>query len=186
MKQVDFDEWFESRPAAKTKDDYFAALCRIIVGQQLSGKAARSIYAKFLELFPKKKPTAKAILKLKHEQLREVGLSNAKASYIQDLAKHVVSGELQVEKMDKLSDEEVAKELLAVKGLGPWSAEMFLMFTLKRENIFSHGDLGLKKGIVKVYGVRKPTPEKIDKIIKKWEPYKTYGAIALWESLEQD
>jgi len=185
LKKVDIDKWFGDHPMGRSVNDYFNSLCRIIIGQQLSGKAANSIYAKYLLLFSGK-PTPKKILEIKVEKLRGAGLSNAKAIYIKNIAKAVSENEFNLKIIDTLSDKEVASELIKIKGVGPWTAEMFLMFTLGREDVFSHGDLGLKKGIMKVYKIRKVTPKRVEKIISKWSPYKTYGAIALWESLERE
>lgn len=165
-------------------DDYFVALTRSIVGQQLSGKAADTIYSRFTGLFPKKRPDAKRLLKLKDQQLRDVGMSWGKVSYVKDLASKHLDKEIDLTSLPKLSNEEVLFELTKVKGIGPWTGEMFLMFTLKREDVFSFGDLGLKKGIEKLYKLKNPTAKQITKIITPWSPYKTYGSIALWRSLD--
>lgn len=185
MKVVEFDEWFEKRN--KGHDEYFVALCRAIVGQQLSGKAAAAIYKKFLTLFSSNESNVnpESILKFSDQSLRDVGLSWAKVSYIKDLAQKVQTCEVFLNDLHKLGEEEVTKELTKIKGIGTWTAEMFLMFTLKRPNIFSYKDLGLKNGIKKVYGIKNPTASQISEIIKKWEPYKTFGSIALWQSLEK-
>lgn len=163
---------------------FFLELCETIAGQQLSSKAADAIFARFEKLYPKG-VTPKAILKTNHEKLRSVGMSNAKARYLKYLAQAVFDGKLKLERLDKLTDAEVIKQLIQVKGIGPWTAEMFLMFTLGRENVFSHGDLGLRKGLMKIYGFKKePGIKKVEKIVSKWSPYKTYGSLILWNSLE--
>ena len=165
-------------------EGYFLALCDAIAGQQLSGKAADAIFARFQKLYPDG-ITAKAVFNTPHEKLRAVGMSNAKARYLKNLAEAVVNGKLQLNKLEKLSDEEIKEQLTQVKGIGPWTAEMFLMFTLGREDVFSHGDLGLRKGIKKIYGFSKdPSVKTVERIIKKWSPYKTYGSFILWQSLE--
>lgn len=177
----------ERLPQQNTKKDekfYFEKLCRTIAGQQLSGKAAETIYGRFVTLLGRKAISPKNILELKDQDIRDVGFSWGKVSYIKDLAKHVQEKRLHLQKLEYLSDEEIEKELVAVKGLGPWSAEMFMMFTIRRDNIFSHGDLGLKNGIEKVYKIKNPTKKQREKIVTKWEPYKTYGSLALWNSLD--
>lgn len=186
MRDVDFDKWFDDRKMRKT-EDLFVRLCRTIIGQQLSGKAASTIYGRFLELFGKKKITPRNVLAIPDRELRGVGMSWGKAGFIKDLALKVKDKELHLDKLFEMSDEEVKKELMSVKGIGEWTAEMFLMFTLGRENIFSFGDLGLKKGMVKVYNLKEmPTEEKSEKITAKWNPYKTYGSIALWQAVDQE
>lgn len=165
--------------------DLFVELCDTIINQQLSGKAAATIFNRFKKLFPKKKITAKGLLKLSDAKIRSCGTSNAKVKSLKDLSKRVVSGELNLKKIKNLSNEDVIKELVKVKGIGPWSADMFLMFGLGREDVFSHGDLGLRKAIMKMYGFRKePTIKQVEKIISKWKPYRTYASRVLWRSLE--
>lgn len=177
----------EIKPIIKASSkDYFVRLCSDILGQQLSEKAGNAIIARFLSLFPGK-VAPKKIVSIPHEVLRATGMSNSKAKYIRNLAEAVIKGELQIDSLDNLSDEEVSSQLIKVKGVGPWTAEMFLMFTLGRENVFSPGDLGLKKGLMKVHKLKKyPDKEKLDKIISLWSPYKTYASRVLWKSLEID
>lgn len=182
VKDLNYQEWLEG--IAATSDDYFYALCSSIIGQQLSGKAATAIRQKFLKLLGRRKLSPQAVLKLEDQTMRDAGLSWAKIKYIKDLSLKVKNKEIDLLKMPELSDEEVIAELVKVKGIGKWTAEMFLMFTLKRPDIFSHGDLGLRKGFTKLYGIENPTVEDIEKVISKWSPYKTYGSIALWRSLE--
>lgn len=165
--------------------DFFIALCESIVSQQLSIKAADTIFARFKVLFPTTIPTPELTTKLSIEQLRAVGLSNAKANYIKDLAQKVYSKEIDLDHIKTLSNEEVITELTKVKGIGRWTAEMFLMFALGREDIFSYGDLGLRKAIQKLYKLKKePTPTQAEKIAKKWIPYRTYACRILWKSLD--
>ena len=164
--------------------NYFLKLCNEITGQQLSGASADAIFTRFKKLYPKG-VTPKAVLGTSHAKLRKVGMSNAKARYLRYLAEAVVEGKLQLNKLDSLPDEEVKKQLIQVKGIGPWTAEMFLMFTLGRPDVFSHGDLGLRKGLKKIYGFKKdPSIKRIEKIISKWSPYKTFASLILWEVLE--
>ena len=184
MKTLDFDDWLKPYQARSAKG-HFQALCREIVGQQLSGKAASSIFKKFTGSFKGKEITPQKILKKTDQELRDTGLSWAKVKYIKSLAENVSSGDLALEKIHKLDDIEVISQLTKVKGIGNWTAEMFLIFTLSREDVFSFGDLGLKKGIEKVYGKKSPTMKQMEKITTKWKPYRSFGTIALWYSLEQ-
>ena len=164
--------------------NYFLKLCNEITGQQLSGIAADTIFSRFKKLYPRG-VSPKAVLATPHQKLRGVGMSNAKAKYLKYLAEAVISGKLQLNKLDSLPDEEVKKQLIQVKGIGPWTAEMFLMFTLGRPDVFSHGDLGLRKGLKKIYGFKKdPSIKKVEKIIQKWSPYKTFASLILWEVIE--
>ena len=172
-------------PAPTTSNDYFSNLCETIINQQLSDKAAATIFARFKKLFPRGKITPQAILKLSHAKIRSCGTSNGKVSFLKDLAKKVLTEGLRLDGLDKLSDELIMKELTKVKGIGPWTAEMFLMFSLGREDVFSHGDLGLRKAIKKLYKFKKePTRSQIEKIVEKWKPYRTYASRILWKSLE--
>lgn len=162
--------------------DYFQALVSAIVGQQLSGKAADTIYRRV-----KKKIggriTARKILLLSEQDFRDCGTSWAKARSLRDLAQRVVDGNLHVRKLADLSDAEVARELIAVKGIGPWTAEMFMMFTLGRQDIFSPGDLGLKKGVEKLTG-KSMNPEKLASFAEKWKPYRTVASWYLWRVVD--
>lgn len=165
--------------------DYFAALCREIIGQQLSGKVVQVIFERFKMAHLNKKIIAQVTNRIPDEDLRKVGMSWAKVRYVKDLASKVVNKEVHLEKLNQMSDEEVITELTKIKGIGPWTAEMFLMFTLGREDVFSLGDLGLKNAIHKLYKLKeKPSKEKMLKLSKKWPPYRTYASRILWKSLE--
>ncbi|MEX1052535.1 MAG: DNA-3-methyladenine glycosylase 2 family protein [Patescibacteria group bacterium] len=182
IKDMDFDKW---KKVIKEEEDYFINLTRSIIGQQLSGKATATIIGRFENLFPKKKIDAKYLLKLSDEVLRRVGMSYSKASFIKDLSKKYLNNEVDFKNIKKMSDDEVIVHLTKVKGIGSWTAEMFLMFSLARPNIFSFKDLGLNRGIQKLYNFKKsPSQKQIEKIISKWEPYKSYACFALWESLD--
>lgn len=180
-KRIGFD-----RKLRKTNPRlYFKELCEIIISQQLSGKAADSIFNRFKKMLSGK-ILPETILKITYEKLRSAGLSNSKARYLRFLAEAVAEKKLRLDNLDSLNDGEVKKQLIQVKGIGPWTAEMFLMFSLGRPDIFSHGDLGLKKGIMKLYGFKKdPSVKTIEKIVNKWTPFKTYAALILWKSLEK-
>lgn len=169
----------------KKKKEHFEELCRTIIAQQLAGKAAKAIVARFYELFDGKKATPDRVLAISEQKLRGVGMSWAKARYTRDLAQKVKDGQVVLENLHKLSEEEVIEELTKVKGIGNWTAEMFLIFTLGKEDIFSHGDLGLRNGIKKLYGFKdKPSEKQINKIVDKWSPYKSYASLALWRIVD--
>jgi DNA-3-methyladenine glycosylase II len=163
--------------------DHFSALCREIIGQQLSTKVARVIFERFKNLFPKENITSTYLMGIKQEALRAIGMSNSKALFLLDLAQKVENKEISFAKLQKLDDEGVIRELVQVKGIGPWTAEMFLIFSLGREDVFSFGDLGLKNAIKKIYGLTKATNADIAKIVIKWSPYKSYACRILWKSL---
>ncbi|OGY11260.1 MAG: hypothetical protein A3H88_00975 [Candidatus Blackburnbacteria bacterium RIFCSPLOWO2_02_FULL_44_9] len=163
---------------------YFEDLVESIVSQQLSGKAASTIYERFKKLLPKGKITAESILKVKGEDIRTCGVSNAKVSYIKDLAQKIKSKEVHLEKLAQMKDGEIIEELTKVKGIGRWTAEMFLMFTLNRPDVFSHGDLGLNSAIKRLYKLENPTKEEIAAITIKWSPYRTFASRVLWKSLD--
>jgi len=168
-------------------DNYFLSLCREIMTQQLAGGAARAIFGRFEKLFTNETVTAKKILLLPDQTIRDTGASWAKVTYIKDLAKWVTTKTIQLDKLHELSDKEVIQELIKVKGIGPWTAEMFLMFSLGREDVFSYGDLGLRHAMQKLYKFKKePTIKQMEKITSKWSPYRTYGALLLWSSLDNE
>ena len=163
-------------------NDLFRDIVWTIIGQQLSGKAADTIFGRFEKLFPVKNITPQKIMKLNDKKMRESGISGAKIRALRDLSLKVVSGELNLEQLPSLPDIEVIQELVKVKGIGPWTAEMVLMFSLGRTDVFSIGDLGLKNGLMHLYGWKKlPSEKKLGSIINKWSPYKTYAAKILWK-----
>ena len=169
----------KDRPA-----NYFHRLCKEIICQQLSNKAGDAIHDRFLKLFSRRLIRPLDVLKLSHETLRGSGISNAKARYIKNLAEAIINKTLPITKLDAMTDEEIIVALTKVKGIGRWTAEMFLIFVLGRENVFSHGDLGLKKGLIKVYGFKKePARKRVEKIVGRWSPYKSYASRVLWECL---
>jgi DNA-3-methyladenine glycosylase II len=175
--------WGHCTIAPIKKPVYFQNLVEAITNQQLSGRAASTIFGRTRDLC-KGDFSPEAILKLSEAKLRSAGLSFQKIKYIKDLSVKVKSGNLQIHKLDKLPDEDVSKELVAVKGIGPWTAEMFLMFALGRHDIFPVDDLGIRKGFQKVVG-RKLEGEKLAKFAEKhWKPYRTVASWYLWKSLE--
>ncbi|MCB9092488.1 MAG: DNA-3-methyladenine glycosylase 2 family protein [Halobacteriovoraceae bacterium] len=166
----------------------FSSLARAIVYQQLSGKAAQTIYGRFLALFE----ATNATLKPEHVQqaslptLRTAGLSEAKAKSVKDLSDKILDGTLpSISKLKKMENEKLIETLTQVRGIGPWSAEMFMMFTLGREDLISTGDLGLQKGFAKLYNKRKlPTAEQFSKAAENWKPYRTIACWYLWRILD--
>lgn len=174
-----------SGPNKAESKDYFMTLCRMVIGQQLAGAAAKTIYSRFEFLFSGKVITPQKVLNASLSQIRQAGLSNAKASYVKNIAKAVITKDLDIKSLQKLNDEKVLEELTKIKGVGPWTAEMFLMFVLGREDVFSQGDLGLHNSIAKIYKFKKdPTKNQIEKISNKWKPYRTYACTILWDILD--
>jgi DNA-3-methyladenine glycosylase II len=175
------------RRRGQPKPDAYGALLRTIVGQQLSSRAARTIYERVLGLFGGKTPSPKQILAASERDLRGAGLSGRKVEYIRDLAAHVQSGELELDRLGDLSDEEVIEEIVGVRGLGRWSAEMFLLFHLERPDIIAGGDLGIRKAVQLAYGMDEmPTPDQVEEIGERWSPNRSLASIYLWESLADD
>jgi DNA-3-methyladenine glycosylase II len=166
-------------------DDAYGALVRTIVGQQLSTKAARTIYARLVALFGDSPPTPGEILSADEDTLRTAGLSRQKIGYLRDLARHVRSGELGFAALNNLSDEEVVARIIAVKGLGRWSADMFLMFHLGREDVLPVGDLGIRRAVEKVYGLPGlPDADYLRNLAAPWRPQRTLACFYLWKTLD--
>jgi DNA-3-methyladenine glycosylase II len=162
----------------------FASLAEAIVYQQLHGKAAATIFKRLTDLAGDPL-TPEGILKLSEAELRGVGLSKQKLSYLRDLAAKTQSGELDFRSLSELSDEEVIKRLTQVKGIGVWTAHMFLMFSLRRPDVLPVGDLGVQMAIRKHYRKRKlPKPAQMEKIAKSWSPYRSVACWYLWRSLD--
>jgi DNA-3-methyladenine glycosylase II len=169
-------------------DDHYGALVRTIAGQQLSVLAARAIYNRLTARFDGRPPSPQEILADDPEALRAAaGLSRAKVGYLRSLAEHVLSGELELERMDDLPDEEVIAELVAVKGLGLWSAQMFLMFHLGRPDVLPVGDLGIRRAMERAYGLPElPDPPTMEQIAEPWRPHRTLACRYLWRSLANE
>jgi DNA-3-methyladenine glycosylase II len=181
--EIDLETRLRRRSEEKPADAY-GALLRAIVGQQLSTKAARTIYGRVLDLFDGSTPTPEQLLEAEETDLRGAGLSGRKVEYIRDLASHVIDGELELERLPELSDEEVIEEIVAVRGLGVWTAEMFLMFHLERPDVLSGGDLGIRKAIQIEYGLEEmPPPTQVVEIGEPWRPHRSLASLYLWESL---
>jgi len=165
-------------------DPEFHSLAEAIVYQQLNGKAAVTIFKRFAALAGEPL-TPEGILKLTSEQMRAVGLSKQKSSYLRDLAERTHCGELDFARLPELPDEEVIEHLTRVKGIGVWTAHMFLMFALRRPNVLPTGDFGVRMAIKKHYNKRKlPKPTQMEEIAKAWEPYRSVACWYLWKSLD--
>jgi DNA-3-methyladenine glycosylase II len=163
----------------------FDALCRSIVFQQLSTKAASTIHGRFLDLFEHRVPSPDALLRIPEEKLRAVGLSRQKSAYLRDLADKVHTGALPLDHLDALGDSEIIEYLVQVKGIGVWTAQMFLMFQLGRLDVLPDLDLGIRNAIKKAYRVRGvPTPKRIARIGEAWRPYASVACWYLWRSLD--
>jgi DNA-3-methyladenine glycosylase II len=167
------------------RGDAYGALLRSIVGQQLSTKAARTIYGRMLELFDGHAPTPKQLLAADPDAIRAAGLSRPKINYLRDLARHVEDGTLELDRLDELSDEKIIEELTAVKGIGEWSAHMFLVFHLGRPDVLPAGDQGIRNAVKTQYRLRKlPDAKRMEKIARPWRPYRTLACLYLWSSLD--
>jgi DNA-3-methyladenine glycosylase II len=166
--------------------DHYGALVRTIVGQQLSTKAARAIYGRLTERFGGRNPTPEEVLADDPEELRAAaGLSHAKVGFLRSLAEHALDGSLELDKLGRLSDQAVIAELVAVKGIGVWSAHMFLMFHLMRPDILPVGDLGIRRAMMLAYGLAElPGPAEMEQIAEPWRPHRTLASEFLWNSLE--
>jgi DNA-3-methyladenine glycosylase II len=163
--------------------DLFYDLVEAIISQQLSIKASDTIFERFKKLFKNKFPTPKQILEMPDEKLRSAGISNAKVKYIKSLADFIERKELILEDLDNLTDSEVMIELTKVKGIGKWTAEMFLIFSLQRPDVFSLGDLGLRKAVSNLYNVDINDLAKIEEISLTWKPNRSIVCRYLWKSL---
>jgi DNA-3-methyladenine glycosylase II len=174
--------WDRKRP------NHFRSLVVAIVNQQLSGKAAATILARFTALFPNRKfPKPEDVAAMAPAKMRKAGLSKMKVSFLKDLARHVLARSVDFRMMRRMDDEAVIKHLTRVKGIGRWTAEMFLMFSLGRPDVFSYGDLGLRNAMQRLYGLKhSPTPSQTEKISAAWRPYRTLASRYLWASVDAE
>jgi DNA-3-methyladenine glycosylase II len=176
----------ESQPAfvLEKRNKVYLRLCSSILSQQLSTTVAKVLYKRFLDLFDGKEPTARQILETPAETFRSIGFSNAKASYIHNVCRFFIQNKITDGQLHKMSNEEVIHLLTQIKGVGKWTVEMILMFTLGREDVFALDDLGLKQGVIKLYNLKETDKKillkKIEKISLKWSPYRTYASRYLW------
>jgi DNA-3-methyladenine glycosylase II len=167
--------------------DHFAMLVRAITFQQLSTKAASTIHGRLVALLPGEQPEAAALALLTDEQLRTAGISRQKAGYLRDLAQKVAAGAVPLDALDAMSDDDVVVALTQVKGIGRWTAEMFLIFRLLRPDVFPVDDLGIVTAIQRAYGLRKrPKADRLTKIAEAWRPYRSIAAWYLWRSLDNE
>jgi DNA-3-methyladenine glycosylase II len=166
--------------------EYFDTLLDAIVSQQLSSKAAATIMGRIRALVPSKEtPDPESILALPDQQLRDAGLSWQKVSYVKDLAGHVADGRLDLAHIAGMEDEEVIKELVAVRGIGRWTAEMFLIFSLARPDVLAVDDYGIQAGMKRLYGLEAlPKPPIMRQIAEPWRPYRSYASLYLWRSAD--
>jgi DNA-3-methyladenine glycosylase II len=176
----------EERDSRGRPADLYGALVRTIAGQQLSVLAARAIWTKLLAYFDGRVPTPQEILDQDPETLRAAaGFSRAKVVYLRSLAEHVLAGELELERLAELPDDEVIRDLTAVKGIGEWSSHMFLMFTLHRPDVLAVGDLGVRNAAMRAYDL--PAPPKaaeLEALAEPWRPHRTRACLYLWRSLQ--
>jgi DNA-3-methyladenine glycosylase II len=168
--------------------ELYGALLRSITGQQLSVRAARAIYGRLTDRFGGRAPTPEELLADDPDELRAAaGLSRAKVASLRSLAQHVIAGELELDRLQELSDEEVSAELIAVKGIGRWTADMFLMFTLRRPDVVAVGDQGLRNAVMRAYGLdAPPSSDEFTALAEPWRPYRTRACLYLWRSLDNE
>lgn len=166
---------------------HFDAVMRSIIFQQLSGQAAGTIHRRFKSLYGGHDPKPKELVRTPDEKLRSIGLSRQKSAYLKDLAARVIAGECPIDTLHELPDDQIIEALTAVKGIGRWTAQMFLMFRLGRPDVLPDLDLGIQKGVRRAYGLRKhPPPARVAKIGAKWAPYRTVASWYLWRLLDTD
>jgi len=170
------------RPDFNQGQDYFQSLLRSIVFQQLSGKAAQTIYERLVSLIPKTSNLCpNEVLKLNKDEIRKAGLSFQKINYVRNLADYFENNSLQKKDVEEMTDEEISKELIKIKGIGQWTVDMFLMFTLNRADILPYKDLGIQKGIMKIFKMKNlPSKKEMENCSRKWKPYRTIACWYLW------
>ena len=165
------------------RKDYFNILILSIANQQLSGKAAMTIYGRLKKLC-KGRITPERISRLDSRQIRKAGFSRMKISFMKDLSKKFLDGHVSPHKFHVQSDQDVLEELVKIRGIGRWTAEMFLIFSLGREDVFPADDLGIKKSIARLYGVKDISQKNLDKFAERWKPYRSYASLYLWKSMD--
>jgi DNA-3-methyladenine glycosylase II len=169
----------------KPRNHHLSVLVESIISQQLASNAAQAIFKRFKKLYPKF-PTASEILSTRKSKLRLAGLSGMKIDYLKDLARHVERGRLDMKSLSKMNNEDVIAHLIQVKGLGRWTAEMFLIFSLGRQDVFPTDDLGLRKGVQMVFSLPElPKPKEVERLGERWRPYRTIATWYLWKSLQK-
>jgi len=170
----------------KRRGKYFPALVEAIVYQQLSGKAAARILERFRSLFPSRRfPTPEQVARIPAERLRSAGVSPQKISYVKDLARRTANGSFPLRRISTMDDEEVMRRLTEIKGIGPWTAEMFLIFALGRPDVLPVTDLGIRKAVQRLYGMETlPSPNDLIELGRRWEPHRSVAAWYLWASVD--
>ena len=173
-------------PTFESNNNYFNSLSKSIIYQQLSGKAAKTIFNRFIELYHGKDyPSPDDVIKTDHAILRSVGLSNAKAKYIKNISQAFLDGSIDYKNLDNLSNDAIMEQLVAIKGVGPWTAQMFLMFTLNRPDVFPSGDLGVQKGFQHYFKLKElPTPKIMEERAQKWKPFRTVASLYFWKVVD--
>jgi DNA-3-methyladenine glycosylase II len=175
------------RIADALRVDHFSALVRAIIFQQLSTKAASTIHGRLVAMLPENRVTPAALAVITEEQFRRVGVSRQKAMYLRDLCERLSCGDVSLERIEALDDESVIAALTKIKGIGRWTAEMFLMFRLHRPDILPVGDLGILTAVQKAYRLRKrPTPDRLRQLADVWKPYRSIACWYLWRSLDNE
>lgn len=165
----------------------YQALTRAIIFQQLSGKAAGTILKRFVGLYPGTRyPKPEEVLETPVSKMRSAGLSGQKTEYLKDLSRKFLDGTINPRKFKSMTDEEISEHVIAVKGIGQWTADMFLIFTLNRPDILPTGDLGVRKGFQRLFKLKElPTPEKMEKLAEPWRPYRTIACWYLWRLADE-
>ena len=169
----------------KRRNHHFAVLVESIISQQLATKAAEAIFRRFTKLYPKF-PTATQILATRKSKLRKTGISGMKIDYLKDLARNIEDGKLKIKSLPKMSDEQVIEQLTQIKGIGRWTAEMFLIFSLGRQDVLPVHDLGLRKAVQFAFSLPQlPKPKEVEKLGERWKPYRSIATWYLWKSLQK-
>ena len=182
IEPIDPKAWRRGRPLG----DPFSVLVYSIIGQQISGFAARAIAGRLTERFGGRMPTPHELLTLDDATLKTVGLSRMKMEYLRSLAEHIISGQLQIDHLENLSDDEVRAQITSSKGLGRWTADMFLLINLQRADVLPIGDLGIRTAVQRLYGLdHLPSPKEVEAIGEKWRPNRSLASFYLWASGRQ-
>ena len=187
FKDKKFQRLLEAYPVQKLvkRNKIYLRLCSSILSQQLNTKVARILNERFLDLYDDKEPSSLQILDTPITALRQIGFSNAKAGYVHNVCQFFIEHKLSDAKLHKMSNEELIQLLTQIKGVGRWTVEMLLIFTMQREDVFTYDDLGLRQGVIKLYNIpetdKKVLRQKVEKIALKWSPYRSYASLYLWQ-----
>ena len=179
---------YQVQPLEK-RNNIYLKLCSSILSQQLSTQVARILYERFLNLYNQIEPSAEEILETPVTTLREIGFSNAKAGYVHNVCQFFIENKLTDSRLHLMSNDELIQLLTQIKGVGRWTVEMLLIFTVQREDVFTFDDLGLRQGVIKLYKItetdKKLLRQKVEKIALKWSPYRSYASLYLWQIANQ-